>query len=688
MLPSRYISATIIYGTNFYFDTGVVPTNTMKINGLFYSFQQVARYLFGARNTNSNTSAGQINLLAGPTGYLGYASARINLGSQFGNGNIYLKKESNEFFINDSSRFLNDVVGASTVFTGTRSMYILALNNGGTPNYGSNNPSIVGVYYFSISENDNKIKEYYPVYDTQTNQFGLYDFINDEFITKSGAGDIEPLRLLTIKATDGGEAFIEMPFGKVTQRYQNSLLDKPYAPIKATPKDGFVFLNWTDENGNVVSAESEMADYTISGDTILTANFIKKTTEKQKNHSLLLGLQYGIGMIQSDYAPNGRDSDHYALIKNYDIKEDILSKTTSTIECYEVPSSYQENMPVFIIDNKGKVVWCGLIKSIEDNKLTCREALAIFDSDFVFTPTNSVGGYNLTALDIRYALWYYTKSYASLSTSYKNVNAPGYNNTAGQRLLNAFGGQLYPDEIFSYDADKNIFYGLPLTEETNVGNLEDFLLDLTNQFGIVFASSLYNFFNSLLPNKGIKHLARLQIANPLCYGELTLGDNINQISNVQVVIENQEATVLEIYNSNGTTLRAIYGMKTDGTIAEYKIQVGVPSESFIGYNNCKIKVVLSDDKIETLKNQHLSSSMFNHKITFDLDLDGNKMFTFDDFKLGRRVNFYQGDKVYKSVVTGKEYSLEENEDEIKTLKITLGNVRTSLTSKLNMGKIK
>ena len=178
MLPSRYISTVYLpTTTNCYFDTGVFPSNTLDIDAIFRTPDTGNTYLFGARNTNSNTSAGQTNLLVASTSYIGYASARISVSNM--SGKTFFAKRGNGFETT-SGTFVNDKTGATTEFTGTRSMYILAMNNAGTPNYGSS--PVGGVYSFAILQNGTKIKDYFPVYDTQSQTFGLYAFVNNVFL--------------------------------------------------------------------------------------------------------------------------------------------------------------------------------------------------------------------------------------------------------------------------------------------------------------------------------------------------------------------------------------------------------------------------------------------------------------------------------------------------------------------------
>lgn len=169
---------------------------------------------------------------------------------------------------------------------------------------------------------------------------------------------------------------------------------------------------------------------------------------------------------------------------------------------------------------------------------------------------------------------------------------------------------------------------------------------------------------------------------------LKIGDGNEVISNVSINIEDTQTTVVHIYNSEGTTLRGMFAMNDDGSIVKFTDTTSSNIyETFLSYNQYLGKVVTSDDPLSTLKTQNLATAMYNHKISFEVDITGS-LLRFDNFKIGRRVDFYNKNKIYHSVVTAINFDVNENQSDITKLKVTLGNVRTNLTSKLNLGKVK
>ena len=505
--------------------------------------------------------------------------------------------------------------------------------------------------------------------------------MNEAFLSASGSGSFSTSYLWEIRSGTGGRAYVEMPFGDVVKIYMTP--NRPgaawrvYSPIKAVADEGYSFMNWTDQNGNVYSTDEELSNgLAVTQDMILTANFVKKTDDKQINPYQLLGLAYGLPAG----ATAGRLNDLFALVESFTINEDSLNKTTSTIVCREIPSAYQTNMPVILYDTFGKRLWIGLIESIEGNILTCREALAIHDTEFLFTPTNSIGGKDLANYTIVGGLNRYVVNKNKLPTSDTNIIDNYQWNPFTQRHDLAI-GHLYEEQILSYEKKGNVFVSMPEITDRSIGNLEEYLFEMFNQFGLGIYEAFFIKSNS--------HVVIIYMDIPLKYSTLVLGDNNDFISNINVTSEVQEDTVLIIFNEAGTSVRGQYGMKKDGTIGKIT-HAGINNPDnleFVAWDNCKTKLVMSDDKLNTLATQYLSNSLYNHKITFDIELK-NKLIKLDDFKMGRRVDFHVGDKLYHSIVTGRAYSLKENETEIQRATITLGNVRTSLTSKLNLGKVK
>lgn len=675
-LPSNYITMSCM-GNNdespFVIDTGVKSSSQLEVQTQFYT--ERGGYMFGARNSNSNTSAGQFGLYlnGGSTSYFCYASSRtaITYGDYAYYRTVGFHAKNNLFEMNCGNGGIDKKTLSATAFTGTRNVYLFGFNNAGT--------TVNGYPYFSafrIRDLANNVeRNFVPVVDTQTNQYGMYDLANNQFYSASTLTN--GYYLVEVQASTGGYAYIKTAnAGNVTKQYgYNSYNDQnPIARVNAVAKAnaGYVFAYWEDADGNTVSTEREFS-YHPTADMVLTAHFRKKTEKEQMLGFKTLAIEYGCYNSANATFRN----DIYAEIVNAEIKFDLLQRITTAITVKEVPSLYQTNMPVFVISPRGKVVYCGIISSIDGNVLNCREPLYLFDDEFLFHPNTNVFSRDMT-------------KYSVMSCALSYLGAPGLSTDLSTFSSTDFDYNLYrkvgqlvavEDTIVPYNRDDALYSFTPLQNETKIENREDYFFSLFNDFGIVVSPSLV--VKTTYGND--RHILQLTIEYYKKYETLTIGNNVEVISDINVTREEAENTILHIYNSAGSSIRGYYGMDVDGNIVQYDANSDITS--LVGYKRVKLKVVTSDDDLDTLKEQYLTNALYNHKITFNVNFD-TSAYNLDDFTLGQRIIFYNGNEIYYSVLTGIEYNINQSDDMVHTAKLTLGKVRTNLTSKLNLGKKK
>ncbi len=669
-LWSNYVSSS---STNAYFDTGVYPSNTLKIDSVFkFSGSVGSIYFFGARNSNSDTSAGQIGFGANSSGYpqIAYHNKTNTLVSTSSLGGYYGKDGEELTYFTPQRTYSVD--GGESVFTGTRTMYILARDNGGSVQYGSAIGK-KGVDNVKISDNGTMIKNYVPVFDGSA--YGLYDLVNGEFITKSG-GTNNYVDYVSFKVTSGGNGkavILDERVGEADEILVPSApTPKSKVRIAAMPDDGYAFDYW-ENNGTVVSRKNDLV---IEGDEAeYVAHFVKVSSLEQSNGFRAMFLEYG-GSAEGD---TDQRSNTFVSVRSASIKEDIMSKSTSTIVLDSIPSTIKTDIPVVITDAMNKQIFIGFVKSIQDKTITVREPLAVVDGDFVLSTAVDLSHSTISNYAHRVAQ-YFVRGIMSISNSYPNP--------AVKKLASDF--QVGFDETVHSDADLNYNVVAPAIKDNSVVNAEDHLLSLANEFMFYFEPSYVmdreNYDGAQIGETG--QAIYLYLTNPYLKQPITFGNNSEEIVNVTIDEEEAENTVLEIFDASGTQ-KGIYGMKDDGTIAKmtYTNQFPADVHGFVANQNCKLKVVMSDDPVSTLKKQYLSNSFFNHKITFDVDLTKGT-FKFDDFELCRPVNFYYENRLYRSIVTAREYSFDSNGSKVKKMTVTLGKVRNKLTAKLNLGKLK
>lgn len=677
MIPSGYIDLTglpLIYtgqGVQHYIDTGVYPSNLLEVELLGYGPTQQGNF-FGARNTASTSSQGQYGFFngGGSTNYFLYNAARVSISAdmRWDQGHFYGNK-NNTVWQGDS--YIVSATGSTASFTGTRTMYVGGINNAGTV-LGGSSFLMNGLI---IKENGTKTVDLIPCYDSANDRMGAYNLVNDTFIPVVPTVALDSTDYhVTITDTEGGAGFARTFHGDLVKEIYGFKQNGKGLPstaftgvnLEAVADEGYEFENWT-ANGTVISYDAEFTYIPESAITV-TANFRKVTSKNLNQRYFAKIMPYG-----NDYLPRETLS---LEVLSANIVNDAVQKSTSKIICKEVPTAVHVGRAVLLYSPKGKLLYIGVINSVEDNTLNCQEILSIYDQTYIARPT-TLSSSNFTV----------TKGIDELLRSCKfstnfNLSSSTFDPLLNRKLANYLtvdetlgttidGRRDKKYRFLSLYHDKNQGVSMPMFEETGTINLEEYFQSLFNNFGVYVDVAPYR--------------ASYILVKPIFYklnSGLTLSDNYERISNVSVTSETQEFNALVIYNEEGTTLRGMYAMKQDGTVEQYS----TADPTYLAYSDYKANVETTNDNIEMVIAQNLTSSALNHKITFNLDLGG--MFTLDKLKVGMPIDFYTSDRLFRSVVTAISFDILENVEEIKNCTITLGKVRTNLTSKLNLGKVK
>ena len=689
MLPSGYIQReSCITDGSHYIDTGIYPSSNVKIE-MMYSLRvssgSTRHYIFGARNTNSNTSAGQITVCRTFSNgcYLGYGDQNTLISSTKGNVQIItedvigedvnlLKLDNKECTLAESIAFSDYDTSTVATFTGNRTMYLFGMNNAGAVVYA---PGYCDVYYCKIWENGTLVRDYVPCTEESTNYTGMYDLVGGAFHVIDTGSMNNGYRV--IDATTDGNGRVEGANGRYTQ-----------GVIRAIPNDGYVFKNWQ-FNGTVISNENTIVfdAYYFSdigvpsqGTFDPVATFIKKTDE-----DAVLGFKLAVfGSLPAQFSGSRK----YLLkavcnVRSASISNDGTQKATSSFVIDGTINAVQGDY-VYVYSQLGKKIYVGLVESVKENTIVCVEINAVFDKDVLLSDNTSrtieYGTGNGTAT--------ITVPKSIISYALHSVYLPTLRTVSdSSTLMNSYepGERFLPIEIFSYpvmyswmagdiygDYDKTAF---PLWNSFGVANLYTKLTELFNDFNI-YVDNRTEMKREIIDGQMVTHLQISFFPRSALTNTLVIGDNLEEISNISITEESGSATYLVIFNSTGSTIRARYLINSAGQIEkENGQQLSVYS----------IKVVTSDDNINTLVRQNLTSGKYNHKITFDVSLG---LFKFEDFAINKKVNFYYKGKLYESVITALKYDIHENEGQIKNINVTLGMVRNNLTSKLNLGKVK
>jgi hypothetical protein len=703
MLPSGYKSLNVCYtrGSS-YIDTGIVPTDTTEIEIAFaIHFTETGttrRFIFGARDGTSNTSVG-INL--GKTYNNGYYfnfnttntlisttkgnfSPIVSQYTDFPSLSIFkLKNKIASLTETPSYNALDESSVAS--FTGTNTMYLFGLNNNGSVVYA---PSESAIAYCKIWQNGTLVRDYQACINESTQYTGLYESVEGVFHqTVALSNNVYGTVFFDIAPTVRGE-------GEV----QGSIGFNACGELIAVPKEGYAFTRW-ELNGETISNENPFPFDSYYLRRVL--NLESRSTfspvavfSKIIDDVASLGFKMAVfSCIPTRYSESGVADFKYLQKGVYPIRSASISidgkqKTTNK---FVMDGSFNVMVGdyVYVYSQLGKNIFNGVIESYDETTINCGEMRSLYDKDVIFNNNSSKtieynGGLGTATVKVTDALVsfalpeVYLPAIRYLSdSSYTGID---YIITPNSRFA-----PFYPNTKVipvSYNLFANNYYGepttvnFPLIENTEVRNMQTFVCDLFSDLGIYVD-------NRTNPKKMVKNGDLISYLDVKVFPRsassevLKIGNNNEQIQNIDIKEETDTITYLAVFNSTGTACRGIYYIDSEGSI--------VKETSLANVGVYVPKVVLSDDNMNTVIQSNLSAGKYNHMITFNVSLDG--LLKFDDFRINKRVDFYYGNKLYRSIVTALSYEIAENDDKIHSMKVTLGLARNNLTSKLNLRKV-
>lgn len=596
--------------------------------------------IFGARDSNSNTATKQVNIFEYAQGfYFGYNNGRTpgitkaNPGISYGeyDGTIRITSNKNEVSINYDCAFTKEASRTSAVFSGGRNLYLGAVNNGGTADR-----SYAPCYWCKIYENDTLLRHYIPGIRESDNAYGFYDLVNNTFDVVNDR-IIDTSGEMIVTTSDGGDVYGDIGYFRVGK-------------LTAYAEKGYSFLGWY-ENGTLLSQENPYY-YRIYGVKTYEARFVK-----------IADIDFSSGfrlMVKNRYSLTNGITTEMQVISG-EVAEDGLQRTTSKFTVKDVPTNVKPENIVLLYTPRNTKIYQGIIQTIEGNEITCREELAYFDTPFLFHDNTNLpytGGIdiaNLSTINLQVALAGYIKSVMG-NDRHTEITSSSYVTSRRYAGLEIQYAARYKDNF----VDVNF----PLYTDTNNKNFEDFLFEMFRDFGVL-TKITFNPINNYSTYNGY-------ITVGYNNDTMVVSDNVETISNVSVKIEYADTNLIYIYNSNGTTYRDTLSASN------------VNTDSWEWSIPCKEQLIMSDDSIKTLKEQYITN-VYNHQITFDINF--NNLYGIDDFVIGKKVRFYKSDQLYDSVITGVKFSFGLDDD-VKSATVTLGNVRSNLTSKLNLGKVK
>lgn len=320
-------------------------------------------------------------------------------------------------------------------------------------------------------------------------------------------------------------------------------------------------------------------------------------------------------------------------VRSISIRRDILTSATSEFEVLGIPEEAEIGNVFGCYDEYGKIIYVGVISNIDDNTIQTNQIISLFNDKWLWNDPQQL----------------------TIEQTVRSILQTDFQNNSDSLVADIF----TQFDVNIDSAGTNLL--LPSQDENYVVNFMDFIFQLYTNYQILLDIDIP--YGAERPS--------ITILKPN-YPTIKLSNNTNTLQNFNVMEETYETNKLILYAKDGTYRGTWYGT-TQGISTSDDYTNRLPK--------IKTNIVFSDDPAEDIVADNLSDQMYNHKIDLDLVLN-NKLYNFDDFKLGQTFEIYYKGKVYDSVLTG--YSININENGVSDrVKLTFGIVRVSLIDKLN-----
>lgn len=176
----EYVEVTCNYMQGPYIRTGVMASSELRVvakiqSGLVTTDTYPA--FFGAKGTNSNPRYECF-------GYKRYVHFFAVTGSSYGSAYRVLSTDPHTIDLNKYRLIYDGVEYPSSTqdsWTSSLELYIMANNDSGGNNGAGSFHS--KYYYFYIYDGNTLVRGYIPAYEESSGDYGLYDLVNDTFVT-------------------------------------------------------------------------------------------------------------------------------------------------------------------------------------------------------------------------------------------------------------------------------------------------------------------------------------------------------------------------------------------------------------------------------------------------------------------------------------------------------------------------
>lgn len=317
-------------------------------------------------------------------------------------------------------------------------------------------------------------------------------------------------------------------------------------------------------------------------------------------------------------------------ILSFNIREDLLTTQNSSFTVEAVPDAVSEGDVLIVIDPFGSKLYTGVVKSLEDYSIDCKDILTLFDDSDLYL----IGSYSNVNCHTRtkYILQHYRNN---------NISDPKITT-----LIDQF------NFIESKEYDRNWTFNYTEVHEKNV---YDLLMLQYSRYNSKIAVDIS--IDDVRPTISTAHV-KTDIIN--------LVDNTVVLPTIEPIIEAQDVNKLIIYSADYANIRGTYFLTSAGVTTD--------PQNLLRINIINTKIVNSDDELLTIVNSELGNTLYSHQLKVDMIPD-NKLYDYFSFQLGGQFVVSVNNSVYDTIYTAYELDFPLDVQKCENVRLTFGTVR-------------
>ena len=290
MLPSNYVRVDYIESSKQqYIDTLFKPNNNTSIDITFQylSFDSGTKFIYGANNGGWSSLSYGLATYSGSQGFYAYANSDESIGENaVANTRYRFNRIKNNITVYKNGTQTRTKTLSSSSFQCPYNLILFGVHWGSSVERFSN----IRLYNCKIYDNDTLVRDFVPAKNTDTNELGLYDLVNDVFYTNQGTGTFAyghemPENIILednpLQTTLENDLSLVANFKikyTITINYDETLGSASYSwgqgnevLLSATPNSNVQFLGWYLDDTRF--STSLNTSYIVDGDTTFEARF-------------------------------------------------------------------------------------------------------------------------------------------------------------------------------------------------------------------------------------------------------------------------------------------------------------------------------------------------------------------------------------------------------------------------------